>query len=90
MFSDFVNELLCGRPGNASSNTIFGIVRDRLAGSAYGNQFPDRMEVISGFSKRIGKPDDWGKAPLSLPEAYHPRRLPLRVAFDTRARLMAY
>jgi len=40
--------------------------------------------VFRGFASRIGKPEDWGKAPLSLPPDDWPHLLPLRVAFDTR------
>ncbi|NOS69699.1 MAG: hypothetical protein HOP33_07200 [Verrucomicrobia bacterium] len=89
IFSDKINELLCGDNGATEINAIpstsvFGILRDRLANGPFAGNFPELNSVFSGFASRIGKPEDWGKVPLSLPEEFHPRRLPLRVAFDTR------
>ena len=93
VFSDVVNELLCGNNptlqlNSFPSESVFGLIRDQLVGSAYENQFPDfEKDVVEGFAARIGKPEDWGKVPLSLPEDYRPQRLPLRVAFDSRERV---
>jgi hypothetical protein len=93
VFSDVVNELLCGNSTTLQLDTfppksVFGIIRDRLDGSLYQNQFPDfEKDVVGGFASRIGKPEDWGKIPLSLPAEYNPKRLPLRVAFECRSRV---
>lgn len=89
VFSDKVNELLCGDNGSDKltaipAKSVFGTLRDELAGTAYRRQFPELVEVFGGFADRIGKPDDWGKVPLSLPEDQRPKRLPLRIAFDSR------
>jgi len=90
VFSDKANALLCGDSGSEQlsaipAKSVFGILRDQLAGSPYKHQFPDLVEVFGGFAERIGKPEDWGKVPLSLPEDQRPRRLPLRIAFDSRS-----
>lgn len=90
VFSDKVNLLLSGdRPDTQldaiPANSVFGIIRDRLAGSAYPHHFPDIAEVYSAFAANIGKPEDWGKVPLLLPEENRPLRLPLRLAFDSRS-----
>jgi hypothetical protein len=92
VFSDKANYLLCGdnpslRLNDIPPQSVFGILRDRLAGTVYKNHFPDIEEVIGGFAARIGKPEDWGKVPVSLPEDQRPRRLPLRITFDSRSRV---
>lgn len=92
VFSDKVNTLLCGDNGSIQlsdipAKSVYGILRDRLAGSVYEHHFPSIEEVFSGFAARIGKPEDWGKVPVSLPEEQRPRRLPLRIAFDSRSRV---
>ena len=37
------------------------------------------------LQQNIGKPEDWGKIPLLLPEEDLPLRLPLRLTYDSRA-----
>lgn len=87
-FSDHVNVLLAGDESTElaaiPADSIFGTIRDRLAGSRFQNHFPDLGGVFRNFAGGIGKPEDWGKVPLSLPQEYWPEKLPLRVAFDTR------
>lgn len=88
VFSDKVDVLLTGVQlddlASIPSDSVFGTIRDQLAGSRFQNHFPPFSSVYAGFAARIGKPEDWGKVPLSIPEQYWPKRLPLRVAFDTR------
>lgn len=91
MFSDKINELLTGDIGTDDieempAESVFGMLRDELASGGFGREnFPPLQEIFGGFAGRIGRPEDWGKVPLSLPEKYWPGRLPLRVNFDTRA-----
>lgn len=91
IFSDRVNFLMTGDNPDGdfltiSGRTIFGAIRDQLAGSRYRREhFPRLESIFAGFASRIGDPKDWGKVPLSLPAEQWPERLPLRVAFDTRA-----
>lgn len=90
MFSDKVNALLAGETGTDDimripADSVFGTLRDQLAGSRFRREhFPRLQDIFAGFASRIGRPEDWGKVPLSLPAGYWPEKLPLRVAFDTR------
>ena len=87
VFSDRINELLTGDYttdlADISSVSIFGVIRDELAGTKFQNHFPSLDAVFTGFAGGIGK-HEWGKVPLSVPKKYYPEKLPLRVAFDTR------
>jgi hypothetical protein len=49
--------------------------------------FPALSSVFKGFAARAGDPKDWGKVPLSVPEENHPFILPLKVGYETRARV---
>jgi hypothetical protein len=90
VFSDKINTLLAGSINKDTiaeipAETVFGTIRDQLAGSRFQqNHYPSLGEIFGGFAHRIGKPEDWGKVPLSLRPEYWPEKLPLRVAFDTR------
>ena len=66
------------------------LVRDQLVGGGFkGSQFPSITGIFGGFAERVGKPEDWGKVPLSVAQKHWPDKLPLRVTFDTRARIDA-
>jgi hypothetical protein len=90
VFSDKVNALLAGDAGGDDiaaipDDSVFGTIRDRLGEGGFRREhFPRLADVFAGFASRIGKPEDWGKVPLSLPAEYWPERFPLRAAFDTR------
>jgi hypothetical protein len=90
VFSDKVNELLCGDLPDADLATtppssIFGSLRNRLLVGKYASgEFPQLKTILQYFAASVGKEEDWGKAPLSVPQANHPFVLPLRVAFETR------
>jgi hypothetical protein len=90
VFSDKVNVLLAGDDHTLAldgipSQSVYGQIRDQVDGKRYlKTQFPGLVNVLQEFAGRIGKPEDWGKVPLSLPPENWPRLLPLRVAFDTR------
>jgi hypothetical protein len=91
-FSDKVNVLLTGDQATElaaiSADSIFGTIRDHLAGTRFDNHFPSLDDVFKGFAGGIWK-HEWGKVPLSVPAKYRPERLPLRVAFDTRQNIDA-
>ena len=93
VFSDKVNVLLTGDEAvdlaSIPARSVFGTIRDQLGGTKLDNHFPKLEDVFQGFAGRIGKPEDWGKVPLSIPERYWPEKLPLRVAFDTRQKIDA-
>jgi hypothetical protein len=95
VFSDNVNTLLAGdiaveHIAEVPANTVFGTIRDQLAGSRFQrDHFPGLSEVFQSFASRIGKPEDWGKIPLSVSQEHWPDKLALRVAFDTRPRINA-
>jgi len=93
VFSDKVNVLLTGDEAldlaEISAYSVFGTIRDQLGGTKLDNHFPKLEDVFQGFAGGIGKPEDWGKVPLSIPERYWPEKLPLRVAFDTRKKIDA-
>lgn len=91
-FSDKINVLLTGDQTTElaaiRADSVFGTIRDQLAGTRYQNHFPLLQDIFRGFAGGISK-HEWGKVPLSAPAKYQPERLPLRVAFDTRQNIDA-
>jgi hypothetical protein len=91
VFSDGVNVLLAGDGRTLDlqaipPDTVYGQIRDQVNGSRFSQErFPSLLDVFRGFAGRVGKPEDWGKVPLSVPPEEWPRLLPLRVTFDTRS-----
>lgn len=92
-FSTRANELICGdvSEGGVSripADSIVGVLRARLDRRLYSDaEFPDLAEIFRGFAARIGNPADWGKVPLSVPEDHLPFIPPLRVGYETRAKV---
>jgi hypothetical protein len=92
-FSARINELICGdvSEGGVSqipADSIVGLLRTRLDRREYSDaDFPHLREVFSEFAARIGSAADWGKVPLSVPEDHLPFILPLRIGYETRARV---
>ena len=90
IFSDKVNVLLAGNGHTLDlraipAESVYGQIRDQVDSNRFSkDRFPPLVDVFRGFTGRVGRPEDWGKAPLSLPAADWPRLLPLRVAFDAR------
>ena len=90
VFSDAVNELLAG---NVSTNiadvppdSVFGRMRDHLTRNGYDvSEFPDIAGVFRSFADGVGKGLEWGWVPLTLSTDNRPFRMPLRVAYETRA-----
>lgn len=93
VFSDRVNEILCGCGAKDGwdalpGDSVFGLLRDGLDGQAYPpHLFPPLTELIAGYASRIGEESDWGRVPLSVPEDHHPLVLPLEFGFVSRDRV---
>jgi len=93
VFSTKANDLICGDVADGSvseipKNSIVGMLRSRLDPKVYADaDFPALSEVFRQYAARIGKPEDWGKVPLSVSEDHLPFLLPLRVGFETRVRV---
>ncbi len=89
VFSEKVNELFAGNSHDietAPAKSIVGMLRDKVLTAGYTKaDFPSLKTVFEHFAANIGKQSDWGKVPLSVPEANEPLVLPLRVAYETRA-----
>lgn len=89
VFSDAVNDLLCG---DVSTNleelpptSVFGTLRDELLRSGYTRaEFPEIENVFKAFAGGIGKPEEWGWVPLSVGDDNRPFLQPLRAAYETR------
>lgn len=90
IFSDRINVLLAGDGRTLDldripAESVYAKIRDQVDVKRYPRpDFPGLASVFQSFARRIGKPEDWGKVPLSLPPEEWPRLLPLRVTFDTR------
>lgn len=90
VFSDAVNDLLCGnvstRLEDCPADSVFGRLRDELLTNGYNrSDFPDIESVFRSYAGGIRKPEDWGWVPLSVGENNRPFLMPLRVAYETRA-----
>jgi hypothetical protein len=93
VFSTRINELLCGDSESddlraVPSESVFGLLRDRLTTGKYlVSEFPSLKAIFELFAASVGNADEWGKAPLSVPEQHRPFLLPLRVAYNTRKKV---
>jgi hypothetical protein len=88
VFSTNVNKVLCHDRGfrEAPADSVVGILRERLVGCGFvPADFPDLQDVFQYFAANIGRKEDWGKVPLSVPAQHYPVLLPLKVAYETRA-----
>lgn len=91
VFSDRANRLITGDVASDDldrfpASSIVGILRDRLAGKRYDRaHFPSMDGVLRSYAEGIGKAEDWGKVPLTVPEVHQPSVLPLRIGYETRA-----
>jgi hypothetical protein len=92
-FSTKANDLICGDVSEGDVNlipkdSIVGLLRSRLDTRLYTNDdFPPLSEVFKQYAARVGNPADWGKVPLSVSEDHLPFIPPLRVGYETRARV---
>jgi hypothetical protein len=91
VFSDRANQLIAGDVASDEldqfpASSILGILRDRLAGKRYDRaHFPSIGGVFRAYAAGVGKAEDWGKVPLTVPEEHQPSVLPLRIGYETRA-----
>jgi|SRR5579859_600766 len=87
VFSTNVNRILCDDKSfdEAPPDSIVGTLREKLMDCGFTRaDFPVLSEVFKYFAANIGKKEDWGKVPLSVPQRHHPFLLPLRVTYETR------
>jgi len=87
VLSQKANELFCGDKDilEAPGDSVVGVLRDRLNKCGFTNaEFPEIKDVFTCFVANIGKAEDWGKVPLSIPKDNHPFVMPLRAAYETR------
>jgi len=88
VFSTNVNRLICDDKGfvEAPPESIVGTLREKLSGCGFTHtDFPDLNDVFKYFAANIGRKDEWGKVPLSVPQQHYPLLPPLRVTYETRA-----
>jgi hypothetical protein len=88
-FSDKINAMLSGEVAEDDiakipAQSVFGMLRDHLQGTYDLADFPKLSGVFRYFAEHIGKQEDWGKVPLSVPAGNQPSLLPLQVGFETR------
>jgi hypothetical protein len=87
VFSTKINQLMCDDKGfqEAPVDSIVGDLRERLVACGFSqSDFPILEGVFEHFAANIGKKEDWGKVPLSIPQQHHPFAQPLRIAYETR------
>ena len=93
VFSTTANKLICGDVAEGGVNqipkdSIVGMLRSRLDPKVYPDaDFPALTEIFKRYSASVGKPADWGKAPVSVGDDHLPFLLPLRVGYETRVRV---
>lgn len=71
----------------APADSVVGILYNKLLDCGFTkSDFPSSLkEIFTFFVANIGKPEDWGKVPLSIPRDNHPFIMPLRAAYEMRA-----
>jgi hypothetical protein len=95
VFSDRANQLLCGDTADVGfegipADSIFGRLKAGVKASSYPKEtFPDVASVFRGYAAGIGKPEDWGKVPVTVPPDNRPGVLPLQFAYETRSQVDA-
>jgi hypothetical protein len=88
VFSDRMNGLLCGEKNldQAPAESIFGDLRNRLVACGFSvSDLPNLKEVFAHFAGNIGKKEEWGRVPLSIPKDNYPFARPLFAAYQLRA-----
>ena len=87
VFSDKANDLFCGDKdfNEAPAISIVGILSEKLPKCGFTKvDFPPLKEIFAYFAANIGKEEEWGKVPLSVPKDNHPFILPLRASYELR------
>lgn len=89
VFSTNVNILFSGDKDidDAPSDSVVGILYQKLLSCGFSrSDFPPALkDIFSFFAANVGKAEDWGKAPLSVPKENYPFMMPLQVAYESRA-----
>lgn len=87
VFSTKINQLICDDKSFQAAPivSIVGDLRERLIACGFSpSDFPRLEDVFKHFAANIGKKEDWGKVPLSIPPQHHPFAQPLRITYQTR------
>ncbi|HEX9059290.1 MAG TPA: tetratricopeptide repeat protein [Clostridia bacterium] len=90
IFSDKINIILYGdrvteKISELTSESVLGQIRDLLIYYQFKiEDFPPINQLIKNFAAGIGKEEDWGKCPWTVPKENMPSILPLQVGFETR------
>ena len=92
VFSDKVNQLLCGDArawDQVPAGSVFGAIRQGALAAGYpADAFPALEAVFQVLPQGLGAAP-WGFVPLSTDAAHIPRQMPLRAAFELRERVGA-
>jgi hypothetical protein len=88
VFSQKANELFSGDKdiNDAPTDSVVGVLCDKLLSNGFTkSDFPPSLkEIFTYFAANVGKPEDWGKVPLSIPKDNYPFIMPLRAAYELR------
>jgi hypothetical protein len=88
VFSTKANDLISGDTDfdEAPFDSIIGILKVKLTSCGFTKaDFPVLKDVFTYFAANVGKVEDWGKVPLSVPKDHHPFVKPLRAAYEMRS-----
>ncbi len=90
VFSEEINGILYGESVEGDldsypSDSVVGMLRDRLTPGTYQKaDFPPIKEVMGNYAAGIGKKEDWGSVPLTVPLENRPTLVPLKFGYETR------
>ena len=88
VFSTSANVLFCGDKeiDESPADSVVGIFYKRVVNCGFTrSDFPASLkEIFTSFAANVGKAENWGKVPLSVPKENHPFIMPLRAAYETR------
>jgi hypothetical protein len=88
VFSTNANNLISGDAQDVAgspADSIVGTLRDKLMQCGFSkSDFPELKDVFAYFAASTGKPEDWGKVPLSISKDNYPFIMPLRAAYEMR------
>jgi len=90
VFSEEINGILYGESAEGGldsypSDSVVGMLRDQLTPGTYQMaDFPPVKMVLENFAAGIGKAEDWGTVPLTVPLENRPTLVPLKFGYATR------
>jgi hypothetical protein len=70
-----------------AADSVLGILRDSLIPPYQKADFPPVKGVLEYYAANIGKPEDWGKVPLSIPKENFPFIPPLQMGYAIRTKV---